>query len=483
MTGWRDGLVLFVTLLSAAALGSRANAQNPAAAGNPVVVENQHPGTTDWLLAGHQEIRSPDKQPWQRLRAIEGYCSHASIRAGETLTFFVSTDPASAYRLEIYRLGYYGGQGGRLMLSLGPLAGRPQPTPEDGPQALIECQWEPSATLEIPRDWLSGVYLGKLVAEQADAQAYVIFVVRDDRPADLIFQCSDLTWQAYNRWPAWRSLYDFGESRWHTEPGNDVGFDRPYGIYYNGLPANYYPITNGSGEFLLWEFPLAYWLEKEGYDLTYISNLDTHADPEGLLRAKGFLSVGHDEYWSQDMLDHVSAARDAGVGLAFLSGNSVYTKVYINPSTEGAARRTFGRIERFSNEQQLVGASSYGVGMADWVCVAPEHWVFSGTGMRNGDSIRDLVGWEYHGEPLKEDPSLVVLATSPLRDKADDPPQAATIYEGAGGNIVFNAGTCWWSMALSSPPGYVNPRNRDFREDDKRVQQITRNVLDRMIQK
>ena len=51
------------------------------------------------------------------------------------------------------------------------------------------------------------------------------------------------------------------------------------------------------------EFPLAFWLEKEGYDVTYISNVDTHADAKGLLRAKAFLSVGHDEYWTERMFE------------------------------------------------------------------------------------------------------------------------------------------------------------------------------------
>ena len=119
--------------------------------------------------------------------------------------------------------------------------------------------------------------------------------MRDDRRADLMFQVSDLTWQAYNRWPAWRSLYDWKDEPWRTTPGAKVGFDRPYGFYYNLLPAGFVPQTGGSGEFLLWEFPLAYWLEANGYDVTYTSNLDTHTDPDGLLRVKGFLSVGHDE--------------------------------------------------------------------------------------------------------------------------------------------------------------------------------------------
>src|SRR5262249_41352793 len=169
--------------------------------------------------------------------------------------------------------------------------------------------------------WVSGVYLGKLIAPGSEGEAYVVFIVRDNRKCDLLFQCSDMTWQAYNRWPNWRSMYDLGDNHWGANARNigyDVSFDRPYALYWNGFPAGYEPLTNGSGEFLMIEHPLAFWLEKEGYDISYISNVDTHADGAGLLRAKGFLSVGHDEYWTKKMFANVSAARDAGVGLAFL---------------------------------------------------------------------------------------------------------------------------------------------------------------------
>ncbi len=455
----------------------------PAArADNPIVRENQRAGSTAWLLRGHDDIRPYTENGWRRVKAIEGYCSHASIRAGETLTVYVSTDPASEFQIDIYRLGYYRGKGGRLVLSRGPLPGKPQPTPADGPKALIECRWQPSLTLPIPRDWLSGVYLGKLTALDSNAQAYVVFIVRDDRQADLLFQCSDMTWQSYNRWPAWRSLYDFEKNRWHTSVGNEVGFDRPYAIYYNGLPADFVPLSNGSGEFLLWEFPLAYWLEREGYDVTYISNIDTHADGPGLLRGRGFLSVGHDEYWTRQMYDNVARARDAGVSLAFLSGNSVSGVVALKPSTDGRPNRVFGRVERFRDENELMGAKSYGVGMADWVCAAPEHWVFAGTGMKKGDAIPNLVGWEYHGPPVGSHKGLVVVATSPIRDRPNSRPHAATVYDGPKGNFVFNAGTCWWNMVLSTPPGFVNPPKRDFSREEPRVQQITRNLLNRMVQ-
>jgi len=290
-----------------------------------------------------------------------------------------------------------------------------------------------------------------------------------------------MTWQSYNRWPAWRSLYDFEKNRWHTTVGNEVGFDRPYAIYYNGLPADFLPSTNGSGEFLMWEFPLAFWLEKEGYDVTYISNTDTHADGPGLLRGKGFLSVGHDEYWTRQMYENVARARDEGVGLAFLSGNSVSGVVDLKPSTDGRPNRVFGRVERFRDEHELMGSKSYGVGAADWVCQAPDHWVFAGTGMKKGDRVKDLVGWEYHGPPVGSHKGLVIVATTPIAGRGNAPPHAATVYDGPKGNVVFNAGTCWWNMVLSTPPGSIDPPKKDFSKPDARVQQITHNVLQRMI--
>jgi len=148
--------------------------------------------------------------PW-----IEGYCSHTSICAGDTLLFHVSTNPPSTYHLDIYRLGFYGGAGGRFMIRLGPFQGRVQPDPSIGPKRLRDCRWEPSVMLRIPPHWLSGVYVGKLTTDRENWQSYVIFIVRDGRRADFLFQCSDTTWQAYNRWPNQYSLYDNGRTEWY----------------------------------------------------------------------------------------------------------------------------------------------------------------------------------------------------------------------------------------------------------------------------
>ncbi|MCA9439080.1 MAG: hypothetical protein KC978_25065, partial [Candidatus Omnitrophica bacterium] len=207
---------------------------------------------------------------------------------------FVSTNPPCKFEVEIFRTGYYGGKGARLMRRLGPFQGIAQPDPEIGERRLRECRWQPSLELEIPPDWPSGVYLGRLTrhtgdALEADWQSYIIFIVKDDRPADILFQCSDNTWQAYNCWPDSYSLYTHPDGS--LVSAVDASFERPYGLY----PQIYEnPQSLGSGEYLLWEYPLAYWLEQQGYDVTYCSNSDM-LDSAQALRAKTFISVGHDE--------------------------------------------------------------------------------------------------------------------------------------------------------------------------------------------
>jgi N,N-dimethylformamidase beta subunit-like, C-terminal len=458
--------------------------------------ENARAGTRDWLL------RKTRVDPATRFRSpwIEGYCSRASVRAGESISFHVSTNPVSRFTLDLYRTGYYGGAGGRHLLRLGPLEGRTQPDPPVGPMRLRECGWEASATIDVPAEWPSGVYLGKLTAERSGDQSYVVFIVRDDRPADFIFQCSDLTWQAYNRWPDSYALYDDGKKFWYWGPRTSVSFDRPYGKYCQLVDA---PLSTGSGEWLLWEFPVAYWLESRGHDVTYISNTDTHGDPAGLLRARGFISVGHDEYYTRAMHDHLKEAIAAGLNVAFLSGNVCCGEVDLRAGTGGQPNRVFNRIDRYGgasnaeasvfpelrefpwtapNEKWLIGARTPDppTGSADWICVAPDHWLFEGTGMKKGDGIAGIVGWEYHGEPA-EIPGLEVVASGETRSKHGNGVYTATIYPGPKGNFVFNASTCWWGDGLAEPPGYVRPTHIfSPRGPDPRLQRITENLLARM---
>jgi hypothetical protein len=458
-----------------------------------IAIENDRPGTTEWML----DKTRVDPVTRYRCPHVEGYCSHSSIRAGETLQFFVSTNPAAKCTLEIYRLGYYQGRGGRLVKRIGPFDSQTCDDPPIGERRLRNCQWPVAAELVIPDDWLSGVYVGKLTSASEGWQSYVIFLVRDDRPVDLLFQSSDHTWQAYNRWPSQFSLYDDGQDPWHWGDKSQVSFNRPYGKYCQILDQ---PLSTGSGEFFLWEFPFVHWLEAGGYDVSYISNQDTHHDGVGLRRGRGFLSVGHDEYWTIDMFRNVQSAIAEGVNVGFFSGNAVCGRVEYDAATRSIRRvgvfgppggtREFSAMDSLPHQRpyanELIGAHSTGpvTGGADWICSAPEHWIYRGTGMKLGDRIPGMIGWEWHGDPAAID-GLQIVATGPTQSAPGEPNDGqytATIYPGPRENFVFNAATCWWADGLSAPPGYVRPSVYTSPQGpDKRIQQITANLLDRML--
>lgn len=467
--------------------------------------ENSKPGALDWQLTRVRLDKANYRSPW-----IEGYCAKQSVLAGESLDIMVSTDPPVKYKIEIFRTGYYGGRGARLMTTLGPLQGAAQTIPSIGDRRVRECRWTASTTLKIPTTWISGVYLGRLTTlpdaeDQPYWQSYVIFIVRDKRRADILFQCSDNTWQAYNRWPVNESLYT--DPRGAHARDVSVSFDRPYGrqAQYTGIVND--PLSVGSGEFLSFECPLSYFLEEHGYDVTYCSNSDCLAASQ-VTRCKAMISVGHDEYWDVPQYHAVKTAIDAGVSVLWLSGNSVYAVSAFSNSVDGRPNRVLTRTGHFAgvsdaehakvesvvtkqwrragpDESLIIGARSIVPfnGGGDWTCVKPDHWIFAGSGMQKGDSIPGLVGWEHHGAPANL-PGLEVVAEGTAWAGGVTPAHwTATIFPGPKHNFVFNAATIFWAQDLSMPPGHTLPWSHWNRPHgpDQRVQQITHNLLRRAI--
>ena len=483
----RDFLTTSATALAVAGITKAAPSRQPELIKN----ENAREGARDWQL-------TRVKPGGYNTPFIEGYCSRQSVKAGESIDVMVSTKPLARFTLEIFRMGYYGGRGARLMKTLGPLKGQPQPKPPIGNKRVRRCKWEPATTIRIPDDWSSGVYLGRLTTvpdkkSEPYWQSYVIFIVRDDRPADFLFQCSDNTWQAYNKWPDSYSLYT--DPRGAHAVDVSVSFDRPYAKYSQIFE---HPLSIGSGEFLLWEFPLAYWMEQHGYDVSYCSNSDC-LDSTQITRCKTFLSVGHDEYWDVRQYHAVKKAISEGTHVMWLCGNSVFA---VSPFSED--KRVITRDGIFSglsdqeindaigvftkdwrrrgpDESDIIGARSIVPfnGGGDWTCTKPDHWIYEGTGMKIGDTIPGLVGWEHHGAPAKK-PGLEVVAEGTVWRGGTTPAHwTATIFPGPKKNRIFNAATIWWPQALSSPPGHILPWSHYSRPHgpDKRVQHITENLF------
>ena len=322
----RTGLLLAAAALAALlALGPRtavpAAAADPCAAANEIVCENARPGTPQsvWDIDGAGDP------------TIQGFTTAMSVDAGETVRFKVKTD-AAAYTLEIYRLGWYGGDGARLVTTVLPSAPLPQEQPEclsEPATGLVDCgNWGESASWAVPGDAVSGVYLARLVRADTGGDSHVVFVVRDDDGAsDLIFQTADTTWQAYNRYGG-NSLY----------VGSPAG--RAYKVSYN-RPFTTREYANPSWLFS-GEYPLLRFIERNGYDVSYTTGVDSDLRGAELLEHRAFLSVGHDEYWSGQQRANVEAARAAGVHLAFFSGNEVFWKTRWEPGidAEAATHRT-----------------------------------------------------------------------------------------------------------------------------------------------
>lgn len=260
---------------------------------------------------------------------IQGFATDISVNVGQSVFFKINTT-ASAYTISIYRLGYYDGDGARLIDTISPSAQLPQSQPaclSDSSTGLVDCgNWAISASWRVPANAVSGVYFARLVRSDTAGASQIVFVVRNDSSgSDVVFQTADESWQAYNPYGG-HSLY-----------GGLNAFDltdRAYKVSYN-RPFNTLNLENESWVMYA-EYPMIRWLEANGYDLSYVSSVDVARTGSLLLNHKIYLSVGHDEYWSGPKRSNVEAARDAGVNLAFFSGNEVFWKTRWENSIDGS---------------------------------------------------------------------------------------------------------------------------------------------------
>jgi Bacterial Ig domain/Purple acid Phosphatase, N-terminal domain len=292
---------------------------------NPVACENSKTGdpAANWDLPSH-DAGDP---------SIQGFATDISYNKGQTVRFKIST-PATAYRLDIYRMGYYGGMGARKQATVFPSATLPQTQPaclRNVSVGLVDCgNWADSASWTIPTTAVSGIYFARLVRTDTNGASHIMFIVRDDASTSpLLFQTSDTAWQAYN---------SYGGASLYTDTGLGTAAGRAYKVSYN-RPFNTRTSINGLGPLsFVWsaEYPMVRWLEANGYNLSYISGVDTDRLGSTYLRQHGtYLSVGHDEYWSGGQRTNVEAARDAGVNLAFFSGNQTFWKTRYENSIDG----------------------------------------------------------------------------------------------------------------------------------------------------
>ncbi|MCK1475736.1 DUF4082 domain-containing protein [Bradyrhizobium sp. 197] len=297
---------------------------------NPIVLENQKPGTPKsvWQI-----------QPGDNSTLTQGFATAISTDVGGTVQFKINNLTGNPnYHVDVYRLGYYGGDGARLVTSLQHQAAASvvQPAPLSDPSTgLVDAgNWSVTDAWSVPTDAVSGVYIASVINGTQIFQ--IPFVIRNDAShSDIVLQTSDEDWQAYNGWGG-ANLY-FGNGPGINGSAYAVSYNRPL-VTRDGTGT----FSEGGDSPFTAEFAAIQWLEQNGYDVSYISGIDAATNGSLLLNHKVFMDAGHDEYWTEAQRANVEAAAHAGVNLAFLTANEIFWKTRLAPSIDssGTANRT-----------------------------------------------------------------------------------------------------------------------------------------------
>ena len=382
---------------------------------------------------------------------------------------------------------------------------------------LIDCgNWARSAQWTVPSTAVSGVYIAHLVRNSNPAiESHIKFVVRDDADnADVVYQTSDETWQAYNQYGG-NSLYTCDDP---CPPGSPTTYKSAYKVSYN-RPDWSEENSPGSSMFNGSEYAMIRFLEANSYDVDYISGVDSHSRPASLANHKMFISSGHDEYWSGPQRTNVQNARDAGLNLAFFSGNEMFWRTRFESSMDGSTtNRTLvsykdthfpeqqdpvswtgtWRDNRFANaadgvtpENALIGQLFVVNSGTSTITVPPAYrslrlWRNTGAGLTSGQTMTlapNTLGYEWdvdadNGFRPAGAVKLSATTVSGVEVFTDlgsttkfngTATHNMTLYKAASGALVFGAGTVQWAWGLD-----------DFSENgtaNRNMQQATVNLF------
>jgi len=432
-----------------------------------------------------------------------GYADQVSYAPGDEVKLHISSTSCD---LEIVRLGAET----KSVWKKAGVATKFHATPPDA--SANGCRWPVTLTLTVGTDWPSGYYECRMTTRpegKKPATGTLFFVVRPKEPgkgSKILLQLSTNTYNAYTNFGGY-SLYAYNGR--HKVQGRRVSFDRPQ-----------------SSQFRNWELPFVQWAEKAGYTLDFAANSDLEFRPELLKAYKLVLSVGHDEYWSAPMRDHLEAYIGNGGNVAFFSGNTCCWQV--RSEDKGRAltcwKQSFGDDPVYKSadhellstlwshylvnrpENALTGVGflwggyhrSHGQlmdGPGAFTAHRPHHWLFAGTGLKRGDAFGaklpgyKVVGYECDGCELTWKDGLPypthadgtpkgfeVLATCPAKWHPDDCEWYERWAKGRVGNAVIGTYTRGGTVVTVGTTDWAH----GLRGGDAAITRVTKNVLDKL---
>jgi hypothetical protein len=461
-----------------------------------VVTENRNRGTRDWRLPGPAaDVGGLAHGP------LSAYVSRQALAPGQTERVFVSAPGSSSVRIRIFRIGWYGGLGGREVLASNSLRVASQPPCAHNSQTgLTECHWVPTLSFEVPPALPSGVYIVK--SSSADGVSDCLFVVRSIHPQPLIAQLPTSTYEAYNAWGG-DSLYPGGSYRvgvTGTNQGVEVSYDRPYDS------------ITGAGQFFARDVATVWFLERYGYPVSYTTSESVDEDPGQLRGARAVIDFGHSEYWSAGQRRAFAQALSAGESLLFLGSDTLAWRVrYTKGAHVIVSYKEHAAID--PDRAQPTGAfADRGAeldGSAYLGCITPRlsqpgpptyhyyswspapglkpAWLFANTGITAQTKIPGIVGYEVDQRTAQTPAGTQLVGSGtvpctrlsriepgePIPGPGDDLAET-TLYTAPSGAIVFDTGTLGWELGLEPVPSASPDAPR---APDPRVVAMTRNLL------
>ena len=409
-----------------------------------VKAENAKPGTTAWNFGKSQQASDTE---------LAGFLDHDSVRPGDKLSL-KATSTAPQFAVTAYRMGWYGGKGGREIWSSGPIKSIAQPAPKVLPGNEIDCSnWKSNATVDTA-GWPEGLYLLRMNAQinGATKSKWIPLVVRSQTlrgKLGLIYATP--TYQAYNEWGGW-SLYGGKNGGRATH----VSFNRPYD-------------KSGARVVTAGERQITALAEREGLNVGYATQLDVNSSPSIVDGARGLVSGGHDEYWTPTVRAAWEGARDKGTNLAFFGANAVYWRIRVegrtvvgykaeaaNDPVQGAETTAMWRANPQPKPENSLTGQLYECFPArgPLVVTDPGFWMFAGTGAKQGSQYNGLVGVEIdRAYPIKGTPkTLHVAAHTPVDCSGYGSTFSdLTYYTATSGAGVFASGSMSWAVGLLGP--------------------------------
>jgi hypothetical protein len=397
----------------------------------------------------------------------EAYADRASYLPGDEVGLAVSTS-AATYQISIWRMG---ASPTLVARSASLPGGRQTPAVVDLSTGLTRAAWSITYRWPVPVGTPSGLYLARV--HSAGADAYASFVVRSSRRSQLLFVANSLTDAAYNTWGG-ASLYRsrLQGLRLPVQHAVQVSLDRPN------------VFQDGAGSMFELQWPLARWLERAGYDVSYTTDVDLSRDPNSTPLPAAVVFGGHAEYWStalRDWLDEHVLGR-ADVGLAIFGANTGYWRVELSadgrtvtwyketalrPGSKSptglidGGRAQFRQADAVSRDgerpEQLLFGVQYGSIPAEdheyRLSAAVPSELLVGTGLIPGATLGRIAGGEtdYVNPGVGVPAGLRTMATSDFFDIHGSPGRAAAVFRALpGGKAVFAAGTFRWMWGLDS---------------------------------